>query len=56
MPNWGEILSHYDKTLEAVLVMARTLHFSETEILNMPYIRLHRYFKRFVKLREDNKI
>ena len=54
-PKWGEILSHYNKTLDAVLVRARTLHFSEQDILNMPYVRVHRYFRRYAKMMKEPK-
>nr|DAQ07785.1 MAG TPA: hypothetical protein [Caudoviricetes sp.] len=35
--------------------MARTLHFSEQDILNMPYVRVHRYFRRYAKMMKEPK-
>lgn len=52
---WGEIISRYNDTLDLVLVAARTLHFPESDILNMPLSRIIRYFDRLNKLRDKYK-
>lgn len=48
----GEIIRRYDETLDTVLVVARILKISETEVLQMPASRVLRYFNRFQKLKE----
>lgn len=51
----GEIISRYNDTLDMVLVAARALRFSESDILNMPISRVLQYFSRFNKLKEKYK-
>lgn len=52
---WGEIISRYNDTLDLVLVAARVLHFPESDIFNMPFSRIIRYFGRLNKLKDKYK-
>lgn len=51
----GEIKSLYKSVLTSVLVACKWLHFSQTEVMQMPLSRLDAYFDCNLKLMEKTK-